>query len=183
MDERKQIIIRAAQKLFLKYGYNKVTMGDIAEASGLSRPLLYLSFEGKEDIFDNVIKQLAVELSEKANQEVATVKDPFKKLDQLFQIWILQIQEKLYESEEAKELYESNFPFVQDTMDEVNKMFRKDIENILNLFPKDDLNGGLSPEEMARIYSNAVAGFKKNCNDIFELESQIKLLIKATIRT
>jgi AcrR family transcriptional regulator len=42
----------AAADVFLRYGYARTTMGDIAKAAGMSRPALYLLFPGKEQAFE-----------------------------------------------------------------------------------------------------------------------------------
>jgi AcrR family transcriptional regulator len=47
-------ILAAALDVFVRYGYKRVTMNDIAAAAGISRPALYLVFESKEDIFKGV---------------------------------------------------------------------------------------------------------------------------------
>ena len=38
-------------KVFLAYGYSRVTMDDIARAAEVSRPALYLLFRNKADIY------------------------------------------------------------------------------------------------------------------------------------
>jgi len=47
-------VLTAARDVFIRYGYKRVTMNDIAEAAGISRPALYLVFESKEEIFKSV---------------------------------------------------------------------------------------------------------------------------------
>jgi len=47
-------VLAAALDVFLRYGYKRVTMNDIAEAAGISRPALYLVFESKEEIYKSV---------------------------------------------------------------------------------------------------------------------------------
>lgn len=41
----------AAIGVFVRYGYGKATMADIAAAAGISRPALYLLFANKETLF------------------------------------------------------------------------------------------------------------------------------------
>lgn len=54
-------MIRSATDMFLRYGYARTTMGDIADAAKLSRPLLYLLFPGKEEVFAAVVKRMNAE--------------------------------------------------------------------------------------------------------------------------
>lgn len=48
---RRAEILEAAKLCFLRYGYGKTSLDDIAKAAGLSRPLLYRKFANKEAIF------------------------------------------------------------------------------------------------------------------------------------
>ena len=48
---RRREILDAAKTCFLKFGYGKTSLDDIARESGLSRPLLYRKFANKEAIF------------------------------------------------------------------------------------------------------------------------------------
>lgn len=51
--------IEAAADVFLRYGYARTTMGDIAKAASMSRPALYLLFPGKEQVFEAATMFLA----------------------------------------------------------------------------------------------------------------------------
>ena len=47
--------------VFLRYGYARTTMGDIAEGARISRPALYLVFPRKDDIFAAVIGRMSAD--------------------------------------------------------------------------------------------------------------------------
>lgn len=51
-DERKQQILRAAAEMFIRHGYDKTSMGDVANHAGVSRGTVYLYFAGKEELFE-----------------------------------------------------------------------------------------------------------------------------------
>jgi AcrR family transcriptional regulator len=51
LPDRRHAILEAAFKHFVSYGFKRTTMGDIADAAGVSRPALYLLFKNKNDIF------------------------------------------------------------------------------------------------------------------------------------
>ena len=52
-------IIEAATDVFLRYGYARTTMRDVAERAGISRPALYLVFPRKDDIFAAALRHLS----------------------------------------------------------------------------------------------------------------------------
>ena len=54
---RKQAILDAAAKLIIQYGYDKTTIGDVADAIGLNRALVYGYFKSKDDLLEALIKR------------------------------------------------------------------------------------------------------------------------------
>lgn len=59
-------ILDATEVLLARYGYRKMSMGDLARESGVGRGTLYLHFSGKEDIalssIDRLVERLVSEL-------------------------------------------------------------------------------------------------------------------------
>ncbi len=50
-EDKKQLIIHTAAKLFKKYGFEKTSLDDIAKALGKSRTSVYNYFKNKEELF------------------------------------------------------------------------------------------------------------------------------------
>ena len=57
-EDRKRAVVHAATQVFLRFGFARTTMNDLARAAGLTRPTLYLSFPDKHQIFDAVIETM-----------------------------------------------------------------------------------------------------------------------------
>jgi AcrR family transcriptional regulator len=53
-EARDQRILDAAAELIVRYGYDKTTMSDVAEAVGVSRGILYLHFDSKDKLFESL---------------------------------------------------------------------------------------------------------------------------------
>lgn len=53
----KEKIINTSKRLFMKYGYNSVSMKDIADKVDISKPALYHHFSGKEDLYFGILKK------------------------------------------------------------------------------------------------------------------------------
>lgn len=51
----KEHILKAAGKVFERFGFNKASMADIAQAARKSRRTIYMHFASKEDVFKEVI--------------------------------------------------------------------------------------------------------------------------------
>ena len=50
-EKRKQQILEAAERVFIRLGYEPATLKDIVEETGMSRGWIYLYFQTKEEIF------------------------------------------------------------------------------------------------------------------------------------
>ena len=57
-DLRREQLLRSAQKLFLRKGYQDTTTEEIAVHAGLTKGALYFHFASKEDILEGLIKSL-----------------------------------------------------------------------------------------------------------------------------
>lgn len=57
-DERKDIILDHAMELFKEVGLKETSLSLIAERSGINRPILYLYFTDKHQIYEYAVKKL-----------------------------------------------------------------------------------------------------------------------------
>jgi AcrR family transcriptional regulator len=56
-------ILDAAQRIFLKRGYQSASLDEIAEAAPASKPTIYAHFEGKEALFEAVVAHVVAGLT------------------------------------------------------------------------------------------------------------------------
>lgn len=61
-EERRQQIIDNARKVFAQMGYAGARIRDIAESCGINEAMLYKHFEGKEELFLEVLGQIHEEM-------------------------------------------------------------------------------------------------------------------------
>ena len=54
-ENRKNIILKAARKLFFERGFKSVTVDDIASKSEVSKGSIYLCFESKQEIYAEIL--------------------------------------------------------------------------------------------------------------------------------
>ncbi len=57
-EDKKQEILDAASELFLRYGYRKTTLDDVANAVRIRKSTLYHYFNNKEDLFRMTVKTI-----------------------------------------------------------------------------------------------------------------------------
>ncbi|MGE0283234.1 MAG: TetR/AcrR family transcriptional regulator [Rhizobiaceae bacterium] len=70
-DAKRNRVLDGAMRVFLSYGYQRVTMDDIAKTAEMSRPALYLLFKNKADIY-RAIGERMFEMSSQAVDRVLT---------------------------------------------------------------------------------------------------------------
>src|ERR1700737_1994552 len=64
-DDTRERIMAAAERLFAKYGYDRTSTKDIAEAAKLTPPALYHYFDSKESLFVATLEDRASKLMAK----------------------------------------------------------------------------------------------------------------------
>lgn len=52
---RQDAILTAAEKLFVKFGYDKTSVADIAKQAGISKGAIYLNFKSKDALFETLL--------------------------------------------------------------------------------------------------------------------------------
>jgi AcrR family transcriptional regulator len=171
-------VLAAAIGVFLRYGYKRVTMNDIAEAAGISRPALYLVFDSKEEIFRGVyehwVKGTLIEIESKLDQ----LNTPEEKLRTAFELWTVRPFERMRASSEAAELFECTFGFAQESLNQGYRSFEKILLPVLKSHPKfKSAKSKVSAEKTAHVLSGAVRGFKIVAKDAAEIRSLIKELL------
>lgn len=177
-DVKRQQILSAALGIFFMYGYKRVSMNEIAEAAGISRPGLYLHFKSKEEVFNAAILQFADGLIEEISKGIASRKTIEEKVRYVFEVWTIQRFDLTLKSPEAKEVSDSSYAFARETLDQSYEKLESVLASILNGHVTCSANKkALSAERMAHILTSAVRGFKLVANSATELRKLIRDLV------
>ncbi|MBT2644721.1 TetR/AcrR family transcriptional regulator [Bacillus sp. ISL-41] len=65
MEQRRAEILKAAENVFIEYGYERATMKHIMDAANVSRGGLYQYFSNKEAVFETILEEgLSIEMDE-----------------------------------------------------------------------------------------------------------------------
>jgi len=177
-DSKKSKYLEAARSVFLRYGYKRANMSDIAQTAGISRAALYLVFRNKEEIFIGVLERWAEETIADVQKAVATGVTPREKLEQAFEIWAIRPYEIMTSSPEAKELIECSFDFAQASLRNAYKKFEATIAPIISVSASRPRGGvQLDAERTAHILASSVRGLKQTANTPVELRRLIEELL------
>ena len=63
-EQRQESILRGAAAAFAKAGFDGTSMEDVADASGITRLIVYRNFASKEDLYRSVLERVATRLGE-----------------------------------------------------------------------------------------------------------------------
>lgn len=161
--KRKHAIIKAALICFLQYGYSKTSMDDIAKQANLSRPLLYLNFKNKEDLYIAVIDSLIEGRLEKVELIVNSDLSKKDKLIEFYEVFMLDVWSKVIGHPRSEEFYRVF------TCSNLNEKFRNQkLEFLKSIFPDN---------EPVEVFMLAVEGLKSDLPDVQTLRSRLITLI------
>jgi AcrR family transcriptional regulator len=165
---RRQQVIQAAIGVFLRYGYARTTMRDIAQAADLTRPTLYQSFSDKEVVFRAVVETMATEMFTTIREGLAHRSGLEVKLRFACETWGAGGFELVLANPDAKDMFDLCFDPVKDIYAE----FEEILAGILRE-PLSQADLAIEAEELAHIIVFSIKGFKETARDGAEMRRLI----------
>jgi AcrR family transcriptional regulator len=80
-DQRRQQLLEVSLRLFAARGFNATTMDDIAEAAGVTKPLLYQHFASKRALYLELADAVAQRMLEAIGKAVAEAEGPRQQVE------------------------------------------------------------------------------------------------------
>ena len=172
-EEKIEKVLAAAGDLFRRYGYRRVTMGDIAEAARMSRPALYLVYPSKEEVFGAVLKAYMDGALAEIRAGIAADDAIERQLAFAFDVWCVRPYELVRASPEAADLLESGHAFAADVVDAGFAAFDAILAHLLKPLVHRQTRVRLSALQLARLMTSAALGFKQSAKDTAQLRHLI----------
>ena len=79
-DEVREQLVQAARQVFVRFGYKKTALDDIAREARKGKSTIYYYFKSKDDIFKAVIDAEAEIRAKTIDDQISIIDDPQKKL-------------------------------------------------------------------------------------------------------
>ncbi len=79
--ERRRQLIDTAVEVFARNGYHTTSMNDIAEAAGVTKPVLYQHFASKRDLYLQLLSEVGSELRETIAKATADAAGPRQQIE------------------------------------------------------------------------------------------------------
>ena len=91
--QRREQLIEVATKLFAKWGYEATTTAAIAEAAGVTEPILYRHFDSKQELFVAIVRSVSEQTMAQWAEILDGIDDPAEQIRQIAQTFPDHIEE------------------------------------------------------------------------------------------
>jgi len=126
-------ILKAAERVFQKWGSNKTTMEDIAREAGKGKSTLYYYYQSKEEIFDAVVISEFEKILEKAKELAEETKTAKERLIKYIVESINEMKSRISAYTIIREEIKRNQNFIKKLRDIFQVREERYIEEILKL--------------------------------------------------
>jgi AcrR family transcriptional regulator len=169
---RRQQVVEVARGVFLRYGYARTTMADIAHAAGLSRPTLYLTFSDKEEVFQAVVEAMVADKIAEIRQSLPGCAGLDAKLRYACKSWGAEGFDLVQANPDAKDMFDRRFKAVCDGFIAFEAVLIEILEEPLRN-ARLDVQAG----ELARVIGHSIKGLKDVARDGADIRRMIDALI------
>ena len=170
-EARRLAIVESALTCFLKHGYAKTSLDDISKAASLSRPLLYLAFSNKEDIFRAVFQHVIGDGYAIAEEIMsAPITDMNATIVAIYDALLIKPYKKVIGAPMVMEFYETCSRLLPDSAVKHEKLLRKYMNSIFG------------DKTTAEVFTLAVVGMWQDVPTASVLESRVGVLVDHFVR-
>ncbi|MFB4373722.1 helix-turn-helix domain-containing protein [Agrobacterium sp. CR_3] len=166
--EREEQILRAAESVFVRYGFARTTMGDIAKAAGMSRPALYIQFQDKEAIFSRVIENMDAQALTKIRTAIARIGPLDEKLLHACTSWGMHGVELAAAFPDAADLFDLRFTAVRQVYRNFQALLVEILQANMKTWPLP-----ISPEDYALTLTYGMRGLRYAAQDVQDMKRLI----------
>jgi len=113
-EQKSEAILDAALPVFVRHGFRKTSMADIARAAGMSRAALYLSFSNKEELFRAGSARAHARTMQNVEAALSTDGDVFNRIELALAAFQRDLIAPFAGSADAAELFDINMALAKD---------------------------------------------------------------------
>jgi AcrR family transcriptional regulator len=176
-DEKRKRILACALDVVLRYGFQRMTMDDVAKASAMSRPALYLHFRNKGEIFSAMASDMMAQALENAQAALNSSGTIEERLFAAVKAGILDPVEFLHATAHGAELLDIKHQMAGDVIThwhtKKTAMIAKALETSGIATAK-----GLNGEQLAHILLDAIEGLKQRAKTAEERSDGARALVR-----
>ena len=189
IDNKSDHILDAALPVFVRFGFRKSSMSDIARAAGISRAALYLCFSSKEDLFRAGSARAHAKALAEVKKALTGDGDVFARIEMALLAFQRSLIAPFAEREDPADLFAANMELAADiTLETRNAVLIALTSSLATAAAAGELalgNADVQPRELAEMIIATMDGIKHNQGIGSELEQGTRLfmrLLKAAVR-
>jgi AcrR family transcriptional regulator len=85
--ERRQQLLDVALEVFSRKGFHEASMNDIAEAAGVTKPVLYQHFRSKRELYLELLREMGDQLRDAVGKATASAPGPRQQVEAGFEAY------------------------------------------------------------------------------------------------
>lgn len=182
---RREAILQAALGVFLRYGYKKTSMDDLARAAGMSRQGLYLNFPTKDVLFQESVTYLLTQSRATARAALARTDLPIEeRLLGAFFALKLNSDGSEMSQEHMAELFATAVQLVGTVFNEFEQALVADLAEALQSsgVAAKWADAGLSAQDLAQHLYAASHGIKHSVKTTDEYKQRMRVAVHLVCR-
>lgn len=180
-DPKRARILAGALKVFLAYGYQRVTMDDIARAGEISRPALYLLFRNKAEIYRAIATMLFDASAAAARAALATGGSFAERVMASIDCSLIALMATISESSHGAELLDMKNSLAGDLAavwrDKLAVAFAQAIATEADRNEVDLAARGLTAHSLSELLLDGLEGMKSRVAGPGDLRAQARRLV------
>jgi AcrR family transcriptional regulator len=163
---RRRQIVEAGLRCLLTFGYAKTSLDDIAKEAGISRPLIYLKFKNKQELFLGIYDSVMSGLPEVADAAMAAAQTEREKLMAACEALVLTPWDKLTGFPRSAEFFKVFEELVPDDVERYNRLIQKYAREVLG------------DKEAAEVFALALKGLQDDVPSTKTLRRRLDVLVE-----
>ena len=170
-DSKRDRAVIAAADLFMRHGFARTTMGDVAKAADMSRPALYLLFPGKEEVFEAAVLHLNNLRMAEIRAAVDGIGGLAQRLYTACDLWLIEVYQLKSAIPDARDMDDLSFPVV--------RVVYADFQALLAELIAEASHPGLpaTPMQLARNLAFAARGLGASAADASDMRAMTRLQV------
>lgn len=162
---RRREILDAAQGCFLRFGFSKTSLDDIAREAKLSRPLLYRKYPNKEAIFAALYDRVFRVQFDKAAEVIDGRGSKAARLRQACELVCIEPYEMILDAPMAEEFWVACDDVIPEILDEHETLWRSLLARVL-------------PRQLVEVFNLALDGMYADKPATAALRARIAILVE-----
>ena len=181
---RKQQVLQASLPLFLRFGFRRTSMADIAKAAGISRPTLYGAFENKEVLFAALVRAETERVVHQLDARTATTRS----LGECLRVALGLIFVEFYRTAEqggpslGAEMLEVRAPTLLEAIEASQVALERVLARAITRSGARFKGARLSAPKVARMLVSSGRGMKAAAATPEEFEQMLESLVRVVVR-